>query len=390
LNCFRNEIIWKRTTAHNDPKKYGNVHDVILFYSKSPSYTWNVQYQKYSTEFLTRFKRSDPDGRKWYDDNITGAGEVKDSYLWKGQKPPQGRHWAYDFNTMTKLEAEGRIIYTKSGSPRLKRYLEEAQGIPLQTVWTDIDAINSQAQERLGYPTQKPLALLTRIIQASSNPGDIILDPFCGCGTAIAAAETLGRTWIGIDITHLAIALIKNRLETATGGTAKYKVIGEPTTVDEACILAEENPYQFQWWALSLVGARPVEQKKGADQGVDGRLFFHFDGSEKTHQVVFSVKAGNLNPGYVRDLHGVIDREKAELGVLLTFNEPTKPMKTEALNAGVYTSAWGDHPKLQILTVGDLLAGKKIDMPPIHREGNATLKKAPRQKPKPKQFKFYI
>jgi len=223
-----------------------------------------------------------------------------------------------------------------------------------------------------------------------SKPGDVVLDPFCGCGTAVAAAESLGRQWIGIDITYLAIALIKNRLETATGGTARYAVIGEPTTEDEARNLAVENPYQFQWWALSLVGARPVEQKKGADHGIDGRLFFHFDGSNDTHQIVFSVKAGILKPEYVRELHGVIDREQAEIGVLLTFNEPTKAMKVEALNAGVYRSAWGDHPKLQILTVGELLAGKKIDMPPIHREGNVTFKKAPLQKSLPGQDKLDI
>jgi hypothetical protein len=218
----------------------------------------------------------------------------------------------------------------------------------------------------------------------------MVLDPFCGCGTAIAAAEALGRQWIGIDITHLAIALIKHRLDTATDGTAKYKVIGEPTTEEEACILAEENPYQFQWWALSLAGARPVEQKKGADHGIDGRLFFHFDNSDSTHQIIFSVKAGHTNVAHVRDLRGVLEREEADIGVLLTLNEPTKPMKDEALDAGMYTSAWGEHHKLQILTVGELLAGKKIDMPPIHRLGNITFKKAPRQKSTPGQGKLDI
>jgi hypothetical protein len=263
------------------------------------------------------------------------------------------------------------------------------QGTSTQDVWVDIPPLMGSATERLGYPTQKPQALLERIINASSNPGDIVLDPFCGCGTAVAAAQALNRQWLGIDITQLAIALIKDRLATSAPD-AKYQVIGEPTTEEEARTLAAQDPYQFQWWALSLVGARPVEKKKGADQGIDGRLFFHFDNSDETHQVIFSVKAGNLNPGYVRDLHGVIDRENAEMGVLLTFNPPTKPMLNEALDAGYYKTAWGDHPRLQILTVGELLAGKKIDMPPIHRTGNATLKKAPRQKPSTGQGKLEL
>jgi len=281
---------------------------------------------------------------------------------------------------MKRLDEENKLYFTKTGGIRIKRYLDELAGPTIQDTINDISPLNSQAQERLGYPTQKPQALLERIINASSNPGDVILDPFCGCGTAVAAAQALGRQWLGIDITHLAIALIKDRLATAAPD-AKYTIIGEPTTEEEARYLAEKDQYQFQWWALSLVGARPVEKKKGADQGIDGRLFFHFDTSEETHQIIFSVKAGNLNPGYVRDLHGVIDREKAEIGVLLTFNPPTKPMLSEALNAGFYKTAWGEHPKIQIFTVGELLAGKKINMPPIHREGNATLKKAPRQKP---------
>jgi DNA modification methylase len=420
---YINEITWKRSSAHSDTKqgmhRCGKIRDVIFFYSKSDDYIWNPLYTPYSKDYLeSEYRHKDQNERYYKETDLTAAKPGGDTnYDWpvkreKSKKthwqadlveeykdpkpgweyslvrPYTGRFWAYSKANLIRFASEGHLIYRETGMPRLVQYADEMPGIPLQDLWIDISP--ESGDQYLGYPTQKPQALLDRIIQSSSNPGDVILDPFCGCGTAIAAADTLGRQWIGIDITHLAIALIKNRLETATGGTAKYKVVGEPTTVDEARSLAEENPYQFQWWALSLVGARPVDQKKGADQGVDGRLFFHFDGSEKTHQIVFSVKAGNLKPEYVRELHGVIDREKAELGVLLTFNEPTKPMKNEALNAGVYTSAWGDHPKLQILTVGELLAGKKIDMPPIHKQGNATLKKAPRQKPTQGQIKMDI
>lgn len=390
---FRNEIIWKRTSAHSSANRYGPAHDIIYYYTKSNAYIWNRIYQPYSDEYLkSKYRYKDSDGRIYRLDNLTAAGVRHGSsgMPWRGiDISAKGNHWQYKIETLEELDAAGRIYWPPKGSvPQYKRYLDEVQGTVLQDVWTDIFPINSQAQERLGYPTQKPQVLLERIIQASSNPGDIVLDPFCGCGTAVAAAQTLNRQWIGIDITHLAIALIKHRLDSSTAGTAEYTVIGEPTTVEEARVLATENPYQFQWWALSLVGARPTEQKKGADQGIDGRLYFHLDDSHSTHQVIFSVKSGNLNPAQVRELHGVVDREKAEIGVLLTFNEPTRPMRTEALNAGVYRSPWGDHPKLQIISVGELLEGAKIDMPPIHRAGNITFKKAPRQKSSHNQGKL--
>lgn len=240
----------------------------------------------------------------------------------------------------------------------------------------------------LGYPTQKPVALLERIVRASSNPGDTILDPFCGCGTSIAAAQRLGRHWIGIDITHLAITLMKHRLKDAFGDQAVYRVIGEPVSLPDAETLAASDPYQFQWWALGLVGARPAEGKKGADQGIDGRLYFHdeSDGS-KTKQVIFSVKAGHLAAGHVRDLHGVIDREQAAIGVLLSFQEPTQPMRTEAASAGFYDSlGWNKrYPRLQILTIADLLSGKGIEMPPLHQV-SVTFKKAPKAKSSDEQM----
>ncbi|MFY9791359.1 MAG: DNA methyltransferase [Candidatus Sulfotelmatobacter sp.] len=232
----------------------------------------------------------------------------------------------------------------------------------------------------MGYPTQKPEALLERIAKASSNEGDTILDPFCGCGTAISVAQRLNRRWIGIDITHLAIGLIKKRLDDAFGESvrATYEVIGEPVDLKGAEALAKEDPYQFQWWALSLVGARPLEKKKGADQGIDGRLYFHDEKGGKTKQIILSVKAGKLHAPYVRDLRGVIEREKAEIGVLISMEAPTKPMLKEAAEAGFYRSPGltDRYPRIQILSIEELLAAKKIDYPRF--AADATFKKAPK------------
>jgi SAM-dependent methyltransferase len=282
---------------------------------------------------------------------------------------------------------EGRIKHTGTGVPRYVRYLDEMPGVPLQDLWTDIKPIGAKAAERLGYPTQKPQALLERIINSSSNPGDVVLDPFCGCGTTIAAAQELGRKWIGVDITSLAISLIKVRLQDQFEGKAEFETVGEPVSKPDARKLAKENPYQFQWWALGLVGARPFEQKKGADKGIDGRLYFHDEGpSGETKNIVFSVKAGKVSVDHLRDLRGVIDREQAAIGVLISLNEPTKPMLTEAASAGFYESAYGKFPRLQLLTIEAILAGKAVQMPPAHAL-NVTFKKAPKAKHKGKANK---
>ena len=263
---------------------------------------------------------------------------------------------------LEQLDASGRIAWPKKagGVPEYKRYLDEMPGVPLQDVWTDIEPINAAAAERLGYPTQKPEALLDRIIEGSCPEDGTVLDPFCGCGTTIAAAQKLKRRWIGIDLTYLSISLIKSRLTEM--GASDYTVLGEPTTADDAAELATADPYQFQWWALGLIGARPAEGKKGADKGIDGRLFF-FDSDTKPKQAIVSVKAGKVQVSHVRDLRGVLDREQAQLGVLISFNESTQPMRTEAASAGFYKSAYGQHPKMQLLTVAELLEGKQIDMP---------------------------
>lgn len=383
---FQNEVIWKRTSAHSSANRYGPVHDVLLFYSRSDEMKWVGGHQAYDQEYIDRRFREDDAGRLFKDADLTGSGirHGETGKEWRGLNPTEkGRHWAYPPDRLEELDAEGRVYWPKKegGWPRLKQFLDEMSGRPLQDVWTDIPPINSQARERLGYPTQKPEALLERIIDASSQDGDVVLDPFCGCGTTITAAQRMDRQWIGIDITHLAITLIKHRLRDAYGDDAEFDVVGEPITLSGAEKLAEEDRFQFEWWALGLVGARPQEQKKGADQGIDGRLYFHDSPNADTRQIIIQVKSGKTGVSHIRDLKGVVQREDAEIGVLITLQEPTKPMKKEAAGAGFYDSPWGKHPKIQILTVEELLEGAEIDYPPI-TGSNVTYKKAPKYEKK--------
>ncbi|HLX59285.1 MAG TPA: DNA methyltransferase [Ktedonobacteraceae bacterium] len=380
---FRNEIIWKRANAHNDPKRFGRISDTILYYSKTATPIWNAHYTPYREEYYeSHFKKDEKE--RYYrtvplDAPRHGEGSPGLLYEWHGKLPAPSRTWAVRRETMEEYEQQGRLVYTRTGTPTLLQFADTMPGVPLQNIWTDIPPVNPQARERLGYPTQKPLALLERIIQASSNEGDIVLDPFCGCGTAIDAAQKLHRHWIGIDITTIAINLIKTRLLDTYGAdiVKTYRVRGEPKTFSEAQALAEQDKYQFQWWVLGLVYARGDEEKKGADHGIDGQLYFHDEVGGKTKQVIFSVKGGHTSVKDVRDLRGVIDREKAEIGVLLTLQESTQPMRTEATGAGFYTSPWGKHPRLQILTIEELLEGRQVNMPPI-KQVNVTFKKAPK------------
>jgi DNA modification methylase len=295
---FVNEIVWRRAFAHNDPKRCGRIHDTVLYYSSSSQRTWNRVFQAPSATYVEQFfDQFDPVRQERYnrlplDAPRHGAGGNL-VYEWKGAWPAPGRTWAYLKEQMEELDRQGRIHYPNKtgGKPRLKRYESEFEGTPLQDLWTDVNKIHNQSSEGLGYPTQKPEALLERIISASSNEGDVVLDSFCGCGTATVAAQTLGRRWIGIDITHLAITLIKTRLKDSFGLVAgkDYEVQGEPVSVPDAQTLAATDPWQFQWWALGLVGARPAEQKKGADKGIDGRLYFHDEAGAQTKQIILSV-----------------------------------------------------------------------------------------------------
>lgn len=376
---FRNEIVWRRTNVHSDSKTWSNVSDTVFFYTKSTIFTWNPIYLPHSERHLnSKYKNLDSNERQYTLSDMTSPNPRPNMmYEWKGHTSPQNG-WRYSKETMAKLDAEGRVWYPedKSKRPRLKRYLDEMSGTLLGNVWTDINPLNSQAQERLGYPTQKPVALLERIIQASSNEGDVVLDPFCGCGTTIAAAQRLNRNWIGIDVTHLSIALQKYRLKDAFDLIEKkdYAVVGEPEDLHSARQLASEDRYQFQWWALSLIKARPLGAsangktgKKGSDKGIDGVIVFTDDNSGRAKRVLVQVKSGKVKSGDIRDLVGTITREDAAIGVFVTLEDASRDMKTEAATAGFYHSdGWNkDYPRLQILTVEELLSGgKEVQMPP--------------------------
>jgi DNA modification methylase len=371
---FRTEIIWKRSSAHSDAKQgrrqHGRIHDVVLFYTKSSEgYVWNQQYTPYDEEYEKQFYRyvEPGTGRRYRLGDLTGPGGLAKGNP-KYEVMGVTRYWRYSRQKMEELIRQGRVVQTSPGAvPAYKRYLDEMPGVPVQDLWNDIPPIGPQAQERLGYPTQKPEPLLERIIRASSSEGDLVLDPFCGCGTAIAVAERLKRRWIGIDITYLAINLVQRRLRDAFhNDLSPYEIIGAPKDLQSAEALKEISPHQFEWWAVDLVNARPAgDHKKGADTGIDGYINFFDDKGGKAKQVIVQVKSGYVGVNHVRDLKGVLEREKAAIGALITLREPTKPMLTEAAAAGFYESKDfpGRYPRLQILTIAELLEGKKIQYP---------------------------
>lgn len=379
---FRSEVVWKRTSAHSSANRYGPVHDTILFYSKSDHFTWVEQYHPYDQEYIDAFyTHFDADGRRWRRSDLTGAGirHGATGKQWRGiDVTAKGRHWSYPPEELEKLDAAGRIHWPAKagGMPMFKRYLEDMPGVPLQDVWTDIPPLHNLAAERLGYATQKPLALLERIIQSSSHPGDVVLDPFCGCGTAICAAQKLGRRWIGIDVTHLAISVMKSRLKDMFGLDPKkdYSVIGEPKDLAGARQLARDDPYQFQYWAVSLLEATPQDvesqRKKGSDKGIDGIIPF-IDGTNRHREViVIQVKGGHVGSPHIRDLKGTMEREKAAMGLYICLEQPTPDMVAEMNSAGFYTSElWpgrkGDHrwPRIQIRTIQQLFDGYDFELP---------------------------
>lgn len=388
---FRSEVIWKRSSSHNRAKRWGPVHDTILFYSAGDKYTWNRTFSDYEQSYLDgKYRHKDADGRRYRLSDLTGPGKRTGDCgePWREIAPTDyGRHWEpphdralpkwFQFplgwskmSVRERLEImheQNLIQWPKKigGRPEFRRYLESAPGQPIQDVIIDVDPINSMAQERLGYPTQKPIPLLERIIKASSNEGDLILDPFCGCGTTIEAAEQLKRDWIGIDITHYAVTLIETRLR-ATHPGAEYKIFGRPTDLAGARDLAHRDKYQFQWWAAWKLGAQTYETKKGADRGIDGNIFFP-NGPYGYGRIIISVKGGeNVSPVMVRELSGVIQREDAEMGILVTLNEPTRAMVADAAGAGfVEKSAHGRLPRIQIVTVADLVDGRLPKLPPL-------------------------
>jgi site-specific DNA-methyltransferase (adenine-specific) len=398
---FRTEISWKRSSAHNDAKQgrvqYGNIRDIIFFYTKAKTWTWHTQYTSYDEKYIqSAYRHVDSDGRRYRKGDLTAAkpgGDV--SYPWPvmrevsgdwiseweadlgneylqpleykeyRQVPPyKGRYWAFSRDNMENFALEGKLAYSSSGMPEYKRYLDEQQGVPLQNEWDDIYPVTGN--ERLGYPTQKPRALLERIIAASSNPGDVVLDPFCGCGTAVDAAQKLGRRWIGIDVTHLAIGLIEKRMREGYGDDLPFETIGSPKDLASAERLAVDDPHQFQHWITLKLGGYPwMGGKKGGDKGVDGYFYYIGEGGA-TETGVISVKAGgNVNPNMVRDIGRVMARDGHKLGLFVTATLPTKGMVEEANSHGLIETEFGRFSALQTYTLAELFSDIRPKLPPL-------------------------
>ncbi len=424
---FRSEIIWRRTSSHNKTtKQYGPIHDTILFYSKSGTFVFHPEKTPLSLSYISeQFRQEDARG-KYRLNEIMGAGirHGESGESWRGYDPSsRDRHWAIPASLKDFLPDRGRglkthdqldalyqlglVVVSSTGRPTYKQYASD--GIFYQDIWAyqpgtggclfntphpidyDVKWLDNE-EEKLGYPTQKPLGLLERIILTSSNPGDVVLDPFCGCGTALHAAQKLGRQWIGIDITHLAISLIEKRLRDAFPGIA-FETHGTPKDFAGAQDLAQRDKYQFQWWACSLVNAQPYGgKKKGADGGIDGLIYFEDDATGAAKRIVVSVKGGdNVNVAMIRDLAHVVEREKASIGLFLTLAKPTEPMRKEAASVGFYECQHNKkaYPKIQLLTIEGLLSGHERAQYLDLSQGAVTFKKAPREKgPKAKQAKL--
>jgi site-specific DNA-methyltransferase (adenine-specific) len=369
---FLADIVWKRTTTHSDAKRWSPDTDNILAYAKSSKFIFEPQFAPHDPDYLAGdYKYTEANGRIYRLSDIASPNPRPNlMYEWKGHKPP-AKGWRFSKETMERLDAEGRIWYpdSKDKRPKVKRYLDTMKGARIGSLWTDIPNVHPWSNERLGWQTQKPVPLLERIIKASSRPGDLVLDPFCGCGTALIAAQSLDRKWIGIDITYLSIAVMKARLKDSFG--IEVPVVGQPTEVEGARQLAQgdDGRYQFQWWALNLIDARPLggNEKKGADRGIDGRITFTVGAKGEMGQALVSVKSGGVNSSMIRDLKGTIEREAAEIGLFITLEEPSKPMLLEASTAGVYTSpiSGKDYPKIQILSIRQLLEEHTKPMLPL-------------------------
>lgn len=396
---FRNEIIWKRTSAHSDSKQgrraYGSIHDLLLFYVKGEDAAWNPYFTPYDQDYLdSDYRHVSEDGRYYKEGDLTAAKPGGDTqYAWnvkrmpgerwvadldegykqpvegweyKSVKPYSGRYWAYSRDNMVEFAESGKLIHRSTGMPRLMLFADEMPGIGPQDLWLDIPPIGAKAAERLGFPTQKPQQLLERIIETSTAEGGVVLDPFCGCGTTVAAAEKLDRSWIGIDITYLAVALIEQRLQDHYPGI-EYEEHGSPKGMAGAKALFELSPKNFEMWAVRQVGGRP-NPKGGGDEGTDGIIRFYID-EKSAGWVTISVKGGaTVNPSMVRDLIGTVEKDGTDQGLLITRTPPTQGMIETAAKAGFYT--WPvngqQFPKIQIITVEQLLEGKRPDLPPEH------------------------
>ena len=371
---FMNEIIWKRTTTKSDftqgAKNWPRFHDTVLYYAKDQKFLsiFEQPFSEYGEDYISsKYRNIGPDGRRYMLDKLTAPGmgaRGHPTYEFMGVTRP----WVYNEERMQRLLAEGRIYQSAKGIvPRYKRYLDEVKGVAIGDVWTDLSAINSMAKERLGYPTQKPLTLLERIIAASSNEGNVVLDPFCGCGTTVDAAQRLGRRWIGIDIAVHAIKVIEARLAREFKGAVQFSLEGLPRDFASALKLAETDKYQFQWWANYLFDPHALrEHKKGADRGVDGEIFFPNGPGKPWGRMLTSVKGGeHVSPGMVRDFGRVIEREKAVMGLFICLHPPTRAMTAEAASVGIADTVHGRIPRLQIVALEEWFEGRRPALPPL-------------------------
>ncbi len=374
---FRNEIIWQRSTGKSlMSRRLPKNHDVIFGFQKTEMSRWNEMsiYTPYDESDLPektkgKYKFIDDDGRLYRLDSLINPNSDRPNLTYEFLGVT--RVWRWTRERMAKAYAGGLVVQSAPGRvPQLKRFLDEQRGLPLSDVWTDIPPVNSQAKERLGYPTQKPVALLERILTMASNEGDVVLDPFCGCGTTVHAAQKLNRHWIGIDITHLAIALIERRLKESFGTKAAFATYGVPKDLAGARALADKNKFEFERWAVTLIpDAQPYKSKGGGDSGVDGILYFKL-GRKESGKAVISVKGGKtIKPSEIRDLKGTVEREKAAMGLFITLAEPSKQMIAEAAAAGFVDLNTGlgvkTFPKIQILTIESLLDGGRPSLPVI-------------------------
>ncbi len=413
---FQNEIIWKRTGSHSPRASFGPVHDVLLYYSKSTTYTFNIVRRAYMKGHVEGRYKLQPDGKLKFSSGgnvMTGKGWTSGSsgLPWRRFDPkPKDRHWAipsvYDelmptayksLDTLTKLDAllaAGLIEDDgKSAWPIMVRYLDEREGNAINDIWAyqpytegtvfgtktgiddDVKPLGPTDPERLGYPTQKPEGLLERIIRASSNEGDVVLDAYCGCGTTVAVAQRLGRRWIGIDITYQSIALILKRLEDrypADWAAIEADIVldGVPRDLKSAVALAnrkdDRTRKEFEKWAILTYSRNQarINEKKGADAGIDGIAYFLID-RETNGKAIFQVKSGGANRATLATLNSDRQREKAEFGILISMDTPTKAMREEIAAAGKYRHPLlnRDDDRIEVVTVEQILAGKRLDLP---------------------------
>lgn len=374
---FGNEIVWKRTSAKGLAfTRFARNHDILLRFTKSDAWIWNPIYVAHNPDYVSRFYRhiEADTGRRYTLDNLLNPNKNRPNLTYEFLGVT--RVWRWTRERMEKAYSDGLIVQTGEGSvPRLKRYLDEQEGTPIDDIWTDIRPVQSQSDETLGYPTQKPVALLERIISVSSNEDDVVLDPFCGCGTTVHAAQKLNRQWIGIDITHLAIALIEHRLKAAFPGIS-YEVYGVPKDAAGAADLAVRDKHEFQKWIVATIEGQPYKGgRKGMDRGIDGYLHFR-DADKKPQTAIISVKGGGIKSGDIRDLKGTIEREGAAIGIFLTLKEPTREMEKEAASAGFYETGGRKFPRIQILTAAQVIDDRRPQVPFGFTE---SLKKATRE-----------